>query len=691
MASIYEQSFTEIAELDSFKLIEALRIKDLPAARRIWDQNPSCFDDFIGENHLLVSYEGLFAGGDDERLFSIRAEFMRYLERFSSRHHLAHSSAALVHALNAQASRPQQDELPYDKAEFIRLKKEIYERAYAAEFADPSPAGNLFRMRFLKGLLRSGSLEEFFEYDRKFGIGLDKIANPKLDPQDPLAEQYNFDFAAMFAGDDENACALLKGLHKAGFLDFRESDREQCERMGMGTANRYFGVSDLIMACLPNCAKAAIELGMKLDKPMQRRRFSNIHDSLCSQFLAGRADEFSWLPEAQRAKHAARAAASLELLRELDPEDFAKPDEFRLANFYCNLTRGQDPACDRFADDLLVELADKCALTNDNLQNRGLAYRQLCMLPWHVRRANAQQAEEYYRNSFDLFERLGIDMKLHSNAAFCAMARVTENAGEVLPALFQFLEAKGLAADPATQDASAEENPVAAAVEIKNLAAAQFFLDKGFSPMLCEKSTGRTLLHMLLQAGTGKDIQNFTRKLIASKPQIKTLLEAGATLGKADKGSTPLMMASAVLSEPMAKILLDAGAEVNAQDKDGNTPLHHSSRKYGAKAQAKAASFVKLLLEAGADPRIANKKNTVPAQAFAKKAPLGALKELLEIDSHCIGGDTAEGKKALAALQKRGSEAVSVAEAAIMSQQLAKPDDGAEPGERLAPKRKRGL
>ena len=86
---------------------------------------------------------------------------------------------------------------------------------------------------------------------------------------------------------------------------------------------------------------------------------------------------------------------------------------------------------------------------------------------------------------------------------------------------------------------------------------------------------------------------------------LSNLADEGVDLDAPDSaGRTPLQHALIERSVSTSRLLITAGADVNAQDENGATPLHYSSGSIEATA---------LLLEAGADPRIADNQQDKPA------------------------------------------------------------------------------
>ena len=89
---------------------------------------------------------------------------------------------------------------------------------------------------------------------------------------------------------------------------------------------------------------------------------------------------------------------------------------------------------------------------------------------------------------------------------------------------------------------------------------------------------------------------------------IRDRLEAGDNVGQADRqGFTALHFAAQQSQTEAVKALLAAGAPVDPQDRFGNTPLWRAV--FDSRGQGMT---VQLLLEAGADPDIANKAGATP-------------------------------------------------------------------------------
>src|SRR6185295_8527877 len=103
------------------------------------------------------------------------------------------------------------------------------------------------------------------------------------------------------------------------------------------------------------------------------------------------------------------------------------------------------------------------------------------------------------------------------------------------------------------------------------------------------------------------------------RSRLVALLKAGADIHATDKnGVTALHHAVRFRSAAAVKTLIEHGANVNqACSRSGSTPLHRAVTQTGAPGTAgrreQAVEIVRLLLEAGADPSIANKSGRKPA------------------------------------------------------------------------------
>jgi tankyrase len=108
---------------------------------------------------------------------------------------------------------------------------------------------------------------------------------------------------------------------------------------------------------------------------------------------------------------------------------------------------------------------------------------------------------------------------------------------------------------------------------------------------------------------------------------IRYLLQRGAYVNETDKnGVTPLHRAVRFRSPAAVKELIAQGADVNAVDKKSrSTPLHRAVTNTGAPATAgkadRAVEIARLLLAAGANPRVKNKSGKTPSD-YAKNPQL---------------------------------------------------------------------
>jgi uncharacterized protein len=112
--------------------------------------------------------------------------------------------------------------------------------------------------------------------------------------------------------------------------------------------------------------------------------------------------------------------------------------------------------------------------------------------------------------------------------------------------------------------------------------------------------------------------------------QIVAALKRGADIHATDKnGVTALHHAVRFRNPAAVKTLIEHGANVNqACRRNGSTPLHRAVTQTGAPGtagqQAVALDIIRLLLNAGADPSIANKSGKKPAD-YARDATIRSL------------------------------------------------------------------
>ncbi|KAF3022633.1 hypothetical protein E8E14_013938 [Neopestalotiopsis sp. 37M] len=146
----------------------------------------------------------------------------------------------------------------------------------------------------------------------------------------------------------------------------------------------------------------------------------------------------------------------------------------------------------------------------------------------------------------------------------------------------------------------------------------------GSSPLLhAVRAMATPIVRLLIDADADvnrQDCYGVTALLAACEPEtrdadetmVEMLLTAGASINHKDAyGNTALMRAVASGSREIAKILIGAGANVDVDNYDGDTALslymitilEDEPTSWLTEAQEGYLSFVKLLLDQGADPR----------------------------------------------------------------------------------------
>ncbi|RSL46418.1 hypothetical protein CEP53_010331 [Fusarium sp. AF-6] len=160
-------------------------------------------------------------------------------------------------------------------------------------------------------------------------------------------------------------------------------------------------------------------------------------------------------------------------------------------------------------------------------------------------------------------------------------------------------------------------------------------------------SLGRTAIHVtkdpeavrvLLDAGADPNAETlFGETVLHSLPReadenyLKLLVEdGGADINKRElrRGQTPLMCAI-VRDLDIALRILDYSPNLNVVDNAGNGPLHYAVSRYGkplftqpfveteeSKKSSRLHTLLSALLEAGADPRLANEDGETPLHLF---------------------------------------------------------------------------
>jgi ankyrin repeat protein len=145
-----------------------------------------------------------------------------------------------------------------------------------------------------------------------------------------------------------------------------------------------------------------------------------------------------------------------------------------------------------------------------------------------------------------------------------------------------------------------------------------FLLDHG-AGINVGQGNGETALHSAVKFG--------------NRAMVELLLSRGADVNAtADDGQTPLCFAVDKGFQAITEVLLANKAEVNVSDKNmGNTPLHLAAKGGHVK-------IIPMLLAAGANPNVENKRGRTPLSFAAQSGPLESVKLLLDAKADPNGG-----------------------------------------------------
>lgn len=120
--------------------------------------------------------------------------------------------------------------------------------------------------------------------------------------------------------------------------------------------------------------------------------------------------------------------------------------------------------------------------------------------------------------------------------------------------------------------------------------------------------------------GNVEEVQNLLNKGV--NPNANSY-ETSIRVGTIDIATTPLCVAAENGTKDVVKLLLDAGAEPNIADGYGDTPLYSATKK-------NHTDVVKLLLNAGVEPNVADKYGDTPLKLAVHNGCKMLVKLLLD-------------------------------------------------------------
>lgn len=189
---------------------------------------------------------------------------------------------------------------------------------------------------------------------------------------------------------------------------------------------------------------------------------------------------------------------------------------------------------------------------------------------------------------------------------------------------------------PTVKKTIADYKELQKAIAEKNVALIKKYIDENIIPIAefynAAIEGDSKKVQLLLDAGINPDLQIYNGYSILSRAVsnnkndiVKILLQAGADPNlKSDKGLTALDAAFRN-NEETVRLLIAAGANVNTQDSlEGRTPLIKAVNN-------DIISVVKILLDAGADPKIKDKHGDTAIDYYKQlQAPNPEIGKLLE-------------------------------------------------------------